>query len=129
MRASSLTVAAIVAIVFGGLTVVTGALALFGGTETRNLFGDAVPFILWFNFLAGLAYVIGGTGLLAQREWAVWLSAIIALATALMLVLLIVHIVRGGDYEVRTIVAMTLRTAVWAIITMIALRHVTDDRE
>ena len=124
MRAKSLTVAAIVAIVFGGLTVVTGALALFGGTETRSLFGDALPFILWFNFLAGFAYMVGGTGLLAQREWAIWLSAIIALTTALMFVLLIVHIVQGGAYEPRTIVAMALRTTVWAVITMIALKHV-----
>ena len=128
-RAKSLTVAAIVAILFGGLTVITGALALFGNPETRAVFGDAVLFILWFNFLAGFAYMIDGAGLLAKRKWAIWLSAIIALATALMFVLLLVHIVQGGAFESRTIVAMALRTTVWTVITMIAFQQVADVKD
>ena len=44
---------AIAAILFGALTVLTGSRALFGSLELRADFGNAVPFVLWFNFLAG----------------------------------------------------------------------------
>ena len=51
--------AAIVAIVFGALTIISGGRALFGGVDM----GAVVPFVLWFNFLAGFAYVAAGLGL------------------------------------------------------------------
>ena len=54
-RKTDLWIAAIVAIVFGVLTVVSGGRALFAGAEARAAVGNAVPFVLWFNFLAGFA--------------------------------------------------------------------------
>ena len=55
-RTRSLTVAAIIAVIFGLLTIVSGGRALFGGADM----GAVVPFVLWFNFLAGFAYVAAG---------------------------------------------------------------------
>lgn len=50
---------AVLATLFGALTVLSGGRALFGGSDM----GDVVAFVLWFNFLAGFAYVIAGIGL------------------------------------------------------------------
>jgi len=58
-RSRTLTITAAVATVFGLLTIVSGGRALFGGVDM----GAAVPFVLWFNFLAGFAYVLAGIGL------------------------------------------------------------------
>jgi hypothetical protein len=41
-------------------------MALFGTEATRAAAGNAVPFVLWFNFLAGFAYILAGLGLLRQ---------------------------------------------------------------
>jgi hypothetical protein len=30
---------------------------LFGSLESRADFGNAVPFVLWFNFIAGFVYI------------------------------------------------------------------------
>ena len=49
--------AAIAAGVFGVLTLYSGGMALFGGELARAAVGNAVPFVLWFNFLAGFAYI------------------------------------------------------------------------
>ena len=54
------------AVVFGALTILSGARALFGGADM----GAVVPFVLWFNFLAGFAYVTAGFGLWRRRPWA-----------------------------------------------------------
>jgi len=55
--------------VFGALSILAGGFALFGGTATEAAVGDAVPFVLWFNFFAGVAYVVAGAGLLKRRRW------------------------------------------------------------
>ena len=47
-------IAGVAAIAFGLLTLISGGSALFGLVDM----GAVVPFVLWFNFLAGFAYVV-----------------------------------------------------------------------
>ena len=68
----------IVALVFGLMTIVAGGRALFGDEAARAAAGAAVPFVLWFNFLAGFAYVVAGAGLIMRAPWGAWLSALVA---------------------------------------------------
>ena len=113
-------VAGIVALIFGALTIASGGQALFGDEAARAAVGDAVPFVLWFNFVAGFAYVAAGTGLLMRRRWAARLSAFIAAATVLVFVAFGAHILLGGAFEMRTVGAMTLRSLVWIGIAIVA---------
>jgi len=115
--------AVLVAIVFGALTIVSGARVLFGPEEARAAAGNYVPFVLWFNFLAGFAYVAAGVGLWLWRRWAAWLALGIAAATALVFAAFGVHIAMGGAFELRTVAAMTLRTLLWAGIAVAAQRR------
>ena len=110
----------LIAIGFGLLTIREGGTILFGDRTARAAAGNVVPFVLWFNFIAGFAYVIVGAGLWVQRRWAAWLAVTIVSATALTFVAFGVHVVNGGDYEQRTLIAMSLRTLVWAVIAAIA---------
>jgi hypothetical protein len=122
-----LRIAAGVAVVFGLLTVVSGGRALFGGPEARAAVGKAVPFVLWFNTLAGFAYVAAGIGLFARKRWAVWLSMTILLATVVVFAAFGLHVFQGGAYETRTVGAMTLRAAVWLVIAAVAVRIMGRD--
>ena len=122
-RKTGLLIAAIVALVFGALTVFSGGRALFGGADARAAVGDAVPFVLWFNFLAGFAYVVAGIGLLLRHPPAAWLSLGILVATGLVFLAFGVHVLRGGAYEIRTVGAMILRIAFWAAISVVAIRN------
>ncbi len=115
-------VAAVVAVLFGILTVVSGGRALFGGEAARAAVGNAVAFVLWFNFLGGFAYVLAGVGLFLWRRWAALLSAAIALATLLVFAALGWHIASGGAFEMRTLVAMVLRSGIWIAIAIPACR-------
>ena len=58
-----------VAMVFGVLTVYSGATALFGSAQAKAAAGNAVLFVLWFNFLGGFAYVLTASGLMLKRQW------------------------------------------------------------
>ncbi|GAA4135280.1 hypothetical protein ACFFTN_26610 [Aminobacter aganoensis] len=55
-RHLSVSIAAGVAVAFGLATVLSGGRALFGDVDM----GAVVSFVLWFNFLAGFAYVLSG---------------------------------------------------------------------
>nr|WP_092366458.1 hypothetical protein [Cribrihabitans marinus] len=122
MPSLPLRIAAAVAILFGALTVVSGWRALFGGVDM----GDVVAFVLWFNFLAGFAYVIAGIGLWQARVWGVKLSAAILVATGFVFAAFAIHILQGGAFEPRTLGAMILRTFVWAAISAAGWRSVTS---
>lgn len=91
-RPRPLTIAATVAMVFGLLTVISGGRALFGGVDM----GAVVPFVLWFNFAAGFAYVLAGIGLWRGTQWALGLSLAIALATAAVFAAFLWQVGTGG---------------------------------
>jgi len=113
---------AIAAVVFGALTVVSGGRALFGGPEARAAVGDAVGFVLWFNFAAGFAYMITAVGVWLRRPWSRWAALLIALATGAVCVAFAVHVLSGGAYEMRTVGALALRLAFWVALAAVAMR-------
>ncbi|MDQ1314722.1 MAG: hypothetical protein QG662_831 [Pseudomonadota bacterium] len=121
-RSVSIRAISLVAVGFGLLTIKEGGAVLFGDAAARTAAGNYVPFVLWFNFLAGFAYVVAGIGLWRQQRWAAWLAAAIALATALAFAAFGAHVASGGAYEQRTVIAMSLRTLVWAVIAALAWR-------
>jgi len=124
-------IAAAVAVIFGGMTLFSGGSVLFVDGPARVAAGHYVPFVLWFNVVAGFAYVSAGVGLFLWRGWAVSLAMLIAVATLLVFAALGLHIWLGGDYEQRTLAAMTLRSTVWLVIaftTRAAWKKWTENR-
>lgn len=112
----------LVATLFGFLTILSGGRVLFGDPAMRSAAGAVVPFVLWFNFTAGFAYVAAGLGLMARKRWSVWLSIVVAAATVLVLAAFGLHVWSGGAYELRTAGAMLFRSIAWTVIAITASR-------
>lgn len=110
-----------IAVLFGIATLVSGGNALFVSHEIANPAANIVPFVLYFNFAAGFAYVAAGAGLVLQRPWAPALSAAIAAATAIVFAGLGVWILAGNAYEMRTVAAMSLRTVFWLVAGAVSM--------
>lgn len=108
---------------FGLLTIKEGGMTLIGNEAAVSAAGNYVPFVLWFNFAAGFAYVIAAAGLWMQQRWAVWLAIAIAASTALVFAAFGAYVITGGLYEKRTVIAMSMRTLVWVTIAAIAWRR------
>ncbi len=123
-RSIGIWIITVIAVAFGLLTIKSGGSVLFVDGTFREEMGNYVPFVVWFNFLAGFVYLIAGGGLWMQKHWAVWISIFIVVATLVVFALLGIHILKGGMFEVRTIAAMSLRTVVWALIAMFAYRKI-----
>ena len=117
--------AAIVAVGFGVATIRAGGSVLFG--DGAPAAGNVVGFVLWFNFLAGFAYVVAGAGLWMRRHWSAQLAFAIAATTLLVFGAFGIHVAAGGAFEARTAWAMTLRSVVWILIALLAFRAIKRD--
>ncbi len=115
-----LSILAVVGLVFGATSILSGGQILFGPEEKRIAAGDVVSFVLWFNFIAGFAYMAAAVGLYRRAGWGAYLAIIIAVSTALIFAAFGVHVFSGGAFEARTVGAMILRTGVWVGIACVA---------
>ncbi len=108
-------IAALVAIIFGIMTLRSGGSTLFI-EETRAAAGNVVLFVLWINFILGFAYIAAGIGLFQDKAWAKYLSIAIAGITLLTYAAFGINIALGGLYKMKTVRAMATRSIVWVAI-------------
>jgi hypothetical protein len=113
--------AAVIAAAFGILTIAVGGRTLFD-PSARAAAGNVVSFVLWFNFVAGFAYVAAAVGLFRGKRWAAVLAAAIAVATLAVFAAFGLRVLLGGSFEVRTVGAMALRSAFWLGIAIASCR-------
>jgi hypothetical protein len=110
---------AVLAGIFGLLTLKSGGEVLFIDGAGREAAGNYVPFVVWFNFLAGFVYIVGAVGLALWRSWVTPLAFAVAVLTIAVFIAFGVHVLMGGAYEVRTVGAMSLRCLVWLGIALV----------
>jgi len=104
--------------IFGLLTLKSGGEVLFIDGAGREAAGEYVPFVVWFNFLAGFVYILGAVGLVLWRPWITPLSVAVTVLTIAVFIAFGIHILTGGAYEARTVGAMSLRCLVWLGVTL-----------
>ncbi len=119
----------LLAIGFGVMTIKSGGFALFGGVEGKEFAGQYVPFVLWFNFIAGFFYVISGVGIILKTKWALKLSIALAALTLIVFLGFGIHIFLGNSYETRTIGAMSIRAIFWIIISASLMRIESNKKQ
>ena len=107
---------AVIALIFGVLTVISGGNVLFGPAQAQEMAGNYLPFVVWFNFLAGFAYITAAISLWMGKGWAVWLAGFIAAATAVIILGFAIAIIRGSAFEMRTVGALAFRFLFWTLI-------------
>jgi len=120
----TLRILSVIAVVFGLLTLKAGGSVIFNIGSARQVEGNFVPFVVWFNFLSGFFYIAAGIGLWLQRRWAVTLSIALVISISITYIVFGIHVLNGGPYEMRTVYAMALRTLVWGVISMVSYKQI-----
>lgn len=116
-------IAAWLALALGLASIVAGGRVLFD-PAAHEAAGRIVPFVLVFNFLAGFSYVVAALGLTRNKRWAALLAVAIAACTAAVGLLFALHVSRGGAYEARTAVALSVRTLFWTLLAWLSCRAI-----
>lgn len=115
--------AALAGLLFGALSVVAGARVLTGIDHPDYV---VLPWLVRYNVAAGIVGVVVGVGLWTLRVWAVQLTRTLASVHGAVVLLLIAWRVVGGTVATDSVVAMLLRTTVWAAIAVVARRAVVS---
>lgn len=123
-KPKSMIIMAVIALIFGLVTLYSGGEVIFLDGAGRARAGDYIGFIVWFNFIAGFAYILAAYGFYKSEQWSVILSKIIVIATLIAFGALGVHIFNGGAFEIRTVAAMILRSLVWIVMAFVAAKHI-----
>ena len=111
---------ALIAVLFGLMTIKSGGAVLFGSEEARLAAGDYIPFVLWFNFSAGFLYVITGVAIALRKLCSVKAALFLVSSTMLVFADFGLHIlINDVAYETRHVIAMTARRTVWAVISFL----------
>jgi hypothetical protein len=121
----TLRILSVIAVVFGLLTLKEGGTVIFDIGSARQAAGNFVPFVVWFNFLSGFFYIAAGIGLWLWKRWAVTLSTGLVISIALTSIVLGIHVLNGGPYEMRTVYAMALRTFLWIMISIVSYKQIS----
>lgn len=111
--------ASTVGVLFSALAVVAGARVLTGIDRPDYV---VLPWLVGYNLAAGIIGVVAGAGLWWLRQWAVALAWVLAALHASVLLGLIAWRAGEGVVANDSLVAMTLRTVVWAAIAIVAHR-------
>lgn len=112
--------------VFGGMTLFSGGSILFDMGQAKEMAGDYVPFVLWFNFLAGFAYLAAALAMALDKAWAWILALAIAGATVVVFAGFGLHVLSGAPFEMRTVGAMILRSGFWLLAAGLLYRWRRD---
>lgn len=115
--------AAIAAAAFGMATLFAGGATLFGPQDGTGEAGMIVPFVLWFNFLAGFAYLAAAHALFQWKSWTLPAALAIAAATTLVALLFVGHALSGGAFSWRTPGALLLRASFWGALAWAVWRR------
>jgi glucan phosphoethanolaminetransferase (alkaline phosphatase superfamily) len=94
--------------IFGIITLYSGGSVLFGPDEARNFAGAYMPFVVWFNFLAGGFYILAAIGLWLRKRWSTSLAIAISISTVLVAAVFAYTIIQGAAFEMRTVGAMVI---------------------
>ena len=115
-----LTIAIVVAVSFGLLSIFSAGMVLFGPKIAQPAAGAYVDFVVWFNSFSGFAYVLAGYGMWQRKRWGGGQAVLITIAIAVVSVGFGMHLASGASYEIRTVAALGFRLGLWLAIASIA---------
>jgi len=115
-KSISLRILSITILVFGIVTFLIGFEHLFiQGTYVR-LINDYLHFVVWFNFLSGIVYLVVAYGIWHVKPWAVYLSLLIVVFSLIVLTALSVHMFIDGQFRPWQIIEMGIKVLIWSLI-------------
>lgn len=109
-----------VLIAFGLVTLLASTSIFFDLFGVREQEGNYVLFIVIANFISSIIYLLAAYGWIKNKTWATQLLSLSSIILIVAFIGLFFHINSGGLYEIKTVYAMTFRTSLTLIFTLIS---------
>lgn len=120
MRKFILKSSAVFLLLFGLLSLFMTISVIFDLFDVRKMEGNYVLFVVYANLVCAIMYLFSAYGFFTEKQWTTMCLFVAACILILAFVGLLIHIVTGGIYELKTIMAMTFRTFITMVFTGIS---------
>ncbi|HCM77628.1 MAG TPA: hypothetical protein DIS90_14700 [Cytophagales bacterium] len=124
-----LSLSALLAALFGGVTLFMSASVIFDLFGIRAMEGNFVWHVVIVNFICGIIYISSSFGFFEQKRWTTTLLAIATVLLLLALSGLVVHIAYQLPYEEKTVKAIVFRIFMTVLLTGISWRLISHNRQ
>ena len=115
-KSISLRTLSVTVLILGIVTFLIGFEQLFIQGTYLKLINNYLHFVVWFNFLSGIVYLVTGYGIWHVKPWAVYLSLLIVVFSIIVLAALGVHMFIDGQFRVWQIIEMGIKVLIWSLI-------------
>lgn len=110
-------IAATVAVLFSLLTIVEGSQALLGITQQEYIVFTP---LLIYNVAMAIVGLFVGMLIWLNHKRALTLTSIVTVLHLIVLIIVAVIFISDGPVAMHSVKAMTIRTAIWLAITLVA---------
>jgi len=124
LKSSSLLVC-----VFGLLSMFKSLSIIFNLFHLREIEGHYVLFVVIANLICGIIYLCAGYGIFKEKNWTTNFLFIAAFILIFTFIVLVIYIISGGIYEEKTIIAITIRTFITLVFTLISWNFITKKNQ
>lgn len=114
---------------FGLLTLFLSSSVIFDLFGIREKEGNYVLFVVLANFICGFLYLLSAYGFIKSEKWLTKILGAAFFVLAVAFVALLFHIQSGGIYETKTVKAMTFRTILTVVFTVLSYFTVTKKNQ
>lgn len=115
-------------LLFGLVTLFLSNFIFFGLFGLREVMGNYVLFVVIANFFCSILYLFASYGMFKNKRWTTQILIYTLLILVLTFIALMIYIVSGGLYEMKTIVAMTFRTLLTTAFLLISYTFISKKR-
>jgi len=115
--------------VFGLLSMFKSLSIIFNLFHLREIEGNYVLFVVIANLICGVIYLFAGYGIFKEKNWTTNFLFIAAFILIFTFIVLVIYIISGGIYEEKTIIAITIRTFITLIFTLISWNFITKKNQ
>lgn len=129
MRNIILKLSAVVIFLFGFLTMFMSVSMIFDLSDARKSAGNYVFFLITANLILGMIYLCASYGFFKEKNWTTTVLFCAAFLLIFIFIILLIYILKGGIYQGKTIMTITIRTFITLIFTLISWNFITKKNQ
>ena len=98
---------------------------IFDLFHIREMEGHYVPFIVYVNFVCAIIYLITAYGFFKEKKFTTTYLFVASSILVVAFIALLIYILKGGIYEIKTVKAVAVRILITIAFTGIAWNYLS----
>jgi hypothetical protein len=116
----TIIIAAVIAVIFGLLTIFAGGSVITGLFGMREKEGHYILFVVWANFVCGILYLAAAYGFFKRKKWTLSILNLSFWILVAAFIAFLIWVINKEPYETKTFVALSFRMLLTLALAWVA---------